>query len=354
MTTLNFIITESGREAAINADATGATVTISEIAIGSSSWEPDENATELQDEIKRFDSSGGPNPHPLNIHVTFTDDSTDSYSVKEIGLFLDDESSTLFAIVSTSENIIDKYSEGIAAGAFDIALTGIPSGSVTVGDANFAYPLASETVAGVMLDAPENDKKYLRINDGWSEDESLQKPKNLGDLKDKSESRTNLDVYSKSEVDSKYETIDDKITTVNNELTIAEKHISILKKSLDEANNIISIIKESIGYALLDFGTVKSNNRYVKNNPFGNNTPVILKIELFAYDKWSSVGWIKNNGAFQGCNANYVEGEGIVVQTCISDVMTNSDYTGGGHGVDATLDSAPCRVHVWKLNYTDH
>lgn len=106
-----------------------------------------------------------------------------------------------------------------------------------------------------------------------------------------------------------------------------------------------------VGYSLLNIGTVTTNSRYVKNNPFGNNTPVICYAEVYVNGKWSDAGFIfaQNSSQGHGTKATYVEGEGIVVQTGNGGVITRSYYAGGGHNNGLNIGSASCRVHVWRL-----
>lgn len=105
-----------------------------------------------------------------------------------------------------------------------------------------------------------------------------------------------------------------------------------------------------VGYALIDFGTVSKSGRTVRSNPFGNSTPVILRSEIQLNGKWAYPGVVYSSGGY-GTEATYVEGEGIVVQ-CGSLSVTPTDASHGGSGIPgpgSILSSAPCRVHVWKL-----
>ena len=104
------------------------------------------------------------------------------------------------------------------------------------------------------------------------------------------------------------------------------------------------------GYSLLSFGSVRYNSRYVKTNPFGNSTPVLCFAEVSIDNKWASAGWsYYASGQSFGTRAQYVQGEGIIVQTGTQLVMNNSAFSGGGHRNSSSRLSAPCRVHVWRL-----
>ncbi|WP_422444183.1 hypothetical protein [Endozoicomonas sp. ALB091] len=102
------------------------------------------------------------------------------------------------------------------------------------------------------------------------------------------------------------------------------------------------------GYALLDFGTVTINNRYVQDNPFGNDTPALCLLEIFHNNKWSDPEWIWSAGGW-GTAVQFVSGEGIVVVTGNRYIAYNSQESGGAHTGTFSLTSAPCRVHVWRL-----
>lgn len=97
------------------------------------------------------------------------------------------------------------------------------------------------------------------------------------------------------------------------------------------------------------------NSRYVIPNPFGNTTPVVCWVEVFVNNKWSDPGFIyaDGTGAYtysHGVTGNYVQGEGIVVQTGLTGVCMRSNLAGGGHGATADIAAAPCRVFVHKLD----
>ena len=154
MTTLNFQITTAGRQAAIDADATGLQLTITEVGYGNGTWSPDASATALQDEFKRLPAGGGDNPAPLYVHVTALDESSDTYQANEVGIYA---GNVLFAIWSKGlqpgTDGPGKINTQDSAFAYDLLLTDVPPGSVTVGDTNFSVPLGTENRAGVWQEA---------------------------------------------------------------------------------------------------------------------------------------------------------------------------------------------------------
>ena len=145
---LQFIITDAGRAAIAQVGGAIGPVTLTKIAIGSAGYTPLANRTALQTEIKRLDPSGSSVPVPGTIHLTAQDDSADSYSVKEIGLYTNN--GVLFAIYSQTGVILTKGSTASALFALDFVMTNVPPGSVTVGDAGFSYAQANETRLGVL------------------------------------------------------------------------------------------------------------------------------------------------------------------------------------------------------------
>jgi microcystin-dependent protein len=145
---LQFIITDAGRAAIAQVGGAIGPVTLTKIAIGSAGYTPTASRTSLQAEIKRLDPSGSSVPVPGTIHLTTQDDSADSYSVKEIGLYTNNN--VLFAVYSQTGVILTKGSTASALFAMDFVMTNVPPGSVTVGDAGFSYAQANETRLGVL------------------------------------------------------------------------------------------------------------------------------------------------------------------------------------------------------------
>lgn len=148
MATLNLIITTAGQAAIAQAGSLGPVV-ISKVAIGSGTWStaPTPSATALLSEIKQLDPSGSETPSPGIIHITATDNSTDVYNVYEMGLYT--STGILFAIAGGTTLFLNKASGSSALFSIDLAITNVPSGSVVIGDAGFAYPPATETTQGV-------------------------------------------------------------------------------------------------------------------------------------------------------------------------------------------------------------
>jgi hypothetical protein len=157
---ITFIITNAGKAAITNFESTGLNpVVISQIGFGSASWAPTSAATALNAEIKKLPASGGGPVAPDTIHVTAQDTTIDFYDVKEVGLF--DASGTLIFVYSQATPIIIKTSVSVALFAADIVISGLPAGSITVGDTNFSVPPATETVRGSVFLATIAETKAL-------------------------------------------------------------------------------------------------------------------------------------------------------------------------------------------------
>jgi hypothetical protein len=145
---LQLTITNAGLSAIAQAGTLGPVV-ISKVAIGSGSWTtpPTTSATALLTQIKQITPQGSSTPSPGVIHITAEDSSTDAYSVSEIGLY--DSNNVLFAIAGGTVAYLTKYSASTALFSIDISLSNVPVGTVTIGNANFTNPPATETTMGV-------------------------------------------------------------------------------------------------------------------------------------------------------------------------------------------------------------
>ena len=148
MATLNLIITTAGQAAIAQAGSLGPVV-ISKVAIGSGTWStaPTPAATSLNTQIKQLDPSGSETPSPGLIHITATDGTADAYNVYEIGLYT--STGILFAIAGGTTLFLTKATGSSALFSVDLAITNVPSGSLTIGDTGFSYPPATETSLGV-------------------------------------------------------------------------------------------------------------------------------------------------------------------------------------------------------------
>lgn len=145
---LQFVITNAGRAAIAQVGGAFGPVTLTKIAIGSAGYTPAATQTALQAEIKRLDPSGSSVPVPGTISLTAQDNSADSYSIKEIGLYTNNN--VLFAICAQTGVIMTKASGSSALFAMDFVMTNVPPGTVTVGNVGFTYSQATEIAMGVL------------------------------------------------------------------------------------------------------------------------------------------------------------------------------------------------------------
>lgn len=149
MSGLQITITSAGRAALVNAANTGTLpVTVSQLGITAAAFTPDAALTAIPAEIKRLGTVGGQAVADDTIHVTASDNSSDTYSMKGFGLYLAD--GTLFACYSQATEIVGKAAAATMLLAADIRFADILASSITFGDATFLNPPGSETVIGVL------------------------------------------------------------------------------------------------------------------------------------------------------------------------------------------------------------
>lgn len=211
---------------------------------------------------------------------------------------------------------------GVALGCDDALILGSGEACKTLEDN------VSVTTEQVHAGADDAFYIYSNLQAGWSsrrrfdfEKDGGFKPANV------SKTRQNLSVYAKSETYSRNETYSRSQTY-----------------SRAEVEDRLPIVRHQI----IDYGTVGTDKRYVKPNPFGNNSPVIVQAEIYFNGVWANSGYGDDSDG-KGTMASYVQGVGVVVQTGRRGVVDVSRWTGGGHGATTRSTSAPCRVHVWYL-----
>lgn len=143
---MNMIFTTVGLDEVATLIAGGSAVQITELAIGTSSWTPDETASALQTELKRL-SLTGDKTSSANVHLTAVDSSTDEYTVFEAGIYL--ASGTLLAITGDGAAITGKASRTDAVYAIDLPLAEFADANVVIGGTGFMLPQSTESVAGL-------------------------------------------------------------------------------------------------------------------------------------------------------------------------------------------------------------
>lgn len=139
MTTLALTLTAEGIAAAVNAANTGTgPIVLSQIALLSGPTT----------EIKRIATLGGDSVADNIIHVTITDETADTYTLR--GLRLITDGGVIFGTYSQVTPILEKGAEQLVLLSADIVLTSVPAGSVTIGGTAFQYPPATPTRQGVI------------------------------------------------------------------------------------------------------------------------------------------------------------------------------------------------------------
>lgn len=142
------IVTNAGLAAVVNANRSGTNkVTISKAGLGTGKYTPAANRTQMYAKFKEIATIAGGGIDTYTIHVEVRDESTDVYTVYELGLYLSD--GTLFAIASSSEPLLQKAAGSVGVIVCDIRLSDVSVENITFGATNFSVPQATETTAGV-------------------------------------------------------------------------------------------------------------------------------------------------------------------------------------------------------------
>ncbi|MGJ8518178.1 tail fiber protein [Carnimonas bestiolae] len=157
MAELKMIITDKGKAAIKSALEAGKNIEITQAGFGSEGYTASSNQTALKKQVKRVASVAGDSPSSNMLHIDVKDESTDSYTVKEVSLYLKD--GTFFAVYAQKDAIVEKAAAAIVLLTLDIAIDDIDATKFTFGDTTFSEPPATTTTRGVtMLSDSVNDK----------------------------------------------------------------------------------------------------------------------------------------------------------------------------------------------------
>lgn len=147
---ITLVITKAGRSAIINGSQTGtqARVVVS-LGVTATAFTPSENMTCLPDEVKRITTIGSNVQDRDTINLVVKDEGSDVYTVRGMGLYLDD--GTLFAVYGQSEPIFQKSSLSMVHLRTDIKVidASISAQDIAFGDIILVTPQASQTEAGI-------------------------------------------------------------------------------------------------------------------------------------------------------------------------------------------------------------
>lgn len=142
-------ITDAGLEALLNAQNTGVDAALSHIGFGDANGErysPSAFQTGLKNERARTAIGGGDRIDQFEIVVEAILDQGPSFWVNEIGFFLND--GTMLAVWAAADKALSYKTQGVPlAVAYNLALSGIPPGSVTL---NVSGPSVVLSVIGPM------------------------------------------------------------------------------------------------------------------------------------------------------------------------------------------------------------
>lgn len=126
-------ITTAGLQAVFNAENNGLSAKITAIALGDTGYAPTQDRTALTTERSRVPIASGSMASPTQAHMTVMEDTDKDFWVREVGFFLED--GTLFAVYSDASKVLAYKSPDVALIlAFDLAITGVPSGAITIVD----------------------------------------------------------------------------------------------------------------------------------------------------------------------------------------------------------------------------
>lgn len=157
------VITKAGIEEVINAEHTGtAPVKLTRVGLGSGIYTPTEGQTEMVGKFKDLETIAGSDVGDNIIHLTIRDESLDSYTLHEIGIYT--EKGTLFAVYSQEEPLLQKVSQVYALISIDFVVSAFDTASITFGDTEFMNPPATTETAGVVELA--TNKETLAMLDG--------------------------------------------------------------------------------------------------------------------------------------------------------------------------------------------
>jgi microcystin-dependent protein len=153
---LTLTITTAGRAALVNAKHDGTNVVlVAAVGVTASVFAPDPSLTRLPGESKRLSTLSGGATGPDTIHVTIRDNSADTYTVRGIGLYLQD--GTLFGVYGQSGVLAEKSTQATLLLAVDVRFADVNAADLVFGDTNFQLNKATTSVTGVVQLATSND-----------------------------------------------------------------------------------------------------------------------------------------------------------------------------------------------------
>lgn len=151
---IELIITSAGKKEIVNAQQNGSSaIKLSHIGVGSGKYTATEAQTSLQSETKRLSIVEGGATGDSAIHVALMDESTDAYSVHEIGVYTD--TGVLFAVTSSQTALAEKGAASSLLLAIDVAFADLDASVFTFGDLTYSNAAAANENAGVIATATD-------------------------------------------------------------------------------------------------------------------------------------------------------------------------------------------------------
>jgi hypothetical protein len=151
MSGIIFKLTDAGRQALVNAehDGTQARQLVS-VGVTDVAFTPTELLATVPNEIKRIETIAGDVVAMDTIHVTIRDEGTDTYSVRGMGLYLDN--GVLLGTYSQPGVIVEKSTSSILLMATDLRVLdgGADISTLLFGETNFINPPATTERQGVV------------------------------------------------------------------------------------------------------------------------------------------------------------------------------------------------------------
>ncbi|QKV52644.1 phage tail protein [Comamonas antarctica] len=158
-----FKLTTAGRQALINAKQDGSQArTITSVGVTAATFTPTDALASIPNEIKRLPSIAGDVVAKDTIHITIRDDGEDTYTVRGLGVYLDN--GVLLGTYSQAAVILEKSVASILMLATDMRVL---DGSVDIstlhfGETNFINPPATTERQGVVELATAAEAEQLK------------------------------------------------------------------------------------------------------------------------------------------------------------------------------------------------
>lgn len=273
------VLTSAGIAEIVNAEKNGtAPVKLSHVAFGTGQYTATAERTALQAEFKRFDAISGGGVGDNLIHVSVQDETLDSYTVYEIGVFT--ENGTLFAVYSQTTPINTKAEQAILMQDISITLGEMNPESIVIGDTNFQFNRATTEREGVIELATEAEAKAATDTERAITAATLQAViQNHSNIVHRSGVETIAGVKTFLEI-----------------LTVAKENPAVCIKQIDVIRGTKPSVNQSAGFEFLDNNGTRLG--YLESLYDTNGD---LKLSLYAYKPLSD----KNSYTCAGLSVIY-------------------------------------------------